>query len=82
MHYRVSGSLDPVLRKVGSAAIDALLATPTTNQDRKQFERAFGQLYVLDAPVAARAVRRAPEEVLVLIEPAGSVPVTSRCSRT
>jgi ArsR family transcriptional regulator, arsenate/arsenite/antimonite-responsive transcriptional repressor len=50
MHYRVSASLDPVVRKVVSAAIDALLATPTTTQDRKQFERAFGQLYVLDAP--------------------------------
>jgi ArsR family transcriptional regulator len=50
MHYRLSASLEPVVRRVVSAAIDALHAIPTTNQDRKQFERTFGQLYVLDAP--------------------------------
>jgi ArsR family transcriptional regulator len=50
MHYRVSTSLDPVVQKVVRAAIDALVDIPTTSQDRKQFERAFGQLYVLDAP--------------------------------
>jgi ArsR family transcriptional regulator len=50
MHYRVSASLDPVVQKVVSAAIDALLEVPTTGQDRKQFERTFGQLYVLNAP--------------------------------
>ena len=50
MHYRVSTSLDPVVQKVVNAAIDALFEVPTTGQDRKQFERAFGQLYVLNAP--------------------------------
>jgi ArsR family transcriptional regulator, arsenate/arsenite/antimonite-responsive transcriptional repressor len=50
MHYRVSASLDPLVRKVVSAAIEALREIPTTGQDRKQFQRAFGQLYVLDAP--------------------------------
>jgi ArsR family transcriptional regulator len=50
MHYRVSTSLDPVVQKMVNAAVDALLDVPTTGQDRKQFERAFGQLYVLNAP--------------------------------
>jgi len=50
MHYRVSASLDPLIRKVVNAAIEVLLEVPTTGQDRKQFQRAFGQLYVLDAP--------------------------------
>jgi ArsR family transcriptional regulator len=50
MHYRVSSSLDPLAQKVVDAAIDALLEIPATNHDRKQFERTFGQLYVLDAP--------------------------------
>ena len=50
MHYRVSTSLDPVVQKVVNAAMDALAEIPVTTQDRKQFERAFGQLYVVDAP--------------------------------
>ena len=50
MHYRVSASLDPVVRKVVSAAVEALLEIPATSRDRNQFERAFGQLYVLHAP--------------------------------
>lgn len=50
MHYRVSSSLDPVVQKVVNAAIDALLSVATTSQDRKQFQRAFGQLYVLNTP--------------------------------
>jgi ArsR family transcriptional regulator, arsenate/arsenite/antimonite-responsive transcriptional repressor len=50
MHYRVSSSLDPGVQKVLDAAIDALLTVATTNQDRKQFQRAFGQLYVLNTP--------------------------------
>lgn len=48
MHYRVSSSLDPSAQKVLNAAIDALLSVATTSQDRKQFQRAFGQLYVLN----------------------------------
>jgi ArsR family transcriptional regulator len=50
MHYRVTTTLEPVVQQVVRAAVKALLEIPTTNQDRKQFERAFGQLYVLDAP--------------------------------
>jgi ArsR family transcriptional regulator len=50
MHYRVSATLDPVLQKVVNAAVDALTGVSTTARDRKQFERAFGQLYVIDAP--------------------------------
>jgi ArsR family transcriptional regulator len=50
MHYRVSSSLDPAVQRVVTASIEALLGTPTTSRDRRQFERAFGQLYVLAAP--------------------------------
>ncbi len=50
MHYRVATNLDPVVQQVVRAAVNALRQMPTTNQDRKQFERAFGQLYVLDVP--------------------------------
>jgi ArsR family transcriptional regulator len=50
MHYRISASLDPMVKKVIGAAIAALLEIPATDQDRKEFDRAFGQLYVLDAP--------------------------------
>jgi ArsR family transcriptional regulator len=50
MHYRVSTTLDPAAQKVVNAAIDALLSVATTSQDRKQFQRSFGQLYVLNTP--------------------------------
>lgn len=50
MHYQVSKSLEPVVQRVLNAAVDALMQVPTTNQDRKQFQRAFGQLYVVDTP--------------------------------
>jgi ArsR family transcriptional regulator, arsenate/arsenite/antimonite-responsive transcriptional repressor len=50
MHYRVATNLDPIVQKVVRAAVDAVLQVPATNQDRKQFERSFGQLYVLNAP--------------------------------
>jgi hypothetical protein len=50
MFMRVSASLGPVVQKVVNAAVGALLEIPTTSQDRKQFERTFGQLYVLNAP--------------------------------
>lgn len=50
MHYRVASDLDPVVQKVVRASVDALRLVPTTNQDRKQFERSFGGLYVLNAP--------------------------------
>ena len=50
MHYQVSSSLSPVLQGVVAAAVDALQQLPATTQDRKQFQRSFGQLYVFDAP--------------------------------
>ena len=50
MHYQVSRSLDPVAQRLVNAAVDALMQVPTTSQDRRQFQRAFGQLYVLDSP--------------------------------
>jgi ArsR family transcriptional regulator len=47
MHYQVARSLSPNVEAVLSAAVDAITKMPTTVQDRKQFERAFGELYVL-----------------------------------
>src|SRR6476659_8716709 len=44
MHYQVSRSLNPVIRGVVAAAVDALRQLPATTQDRKQFQRSFGQL--------------------------------------
>jgi ArsR family transcriptional regulator len=49
MHYRVSRSLSPVAKGVVAAAMDVLQQLPATTQDRKQFQRSFGQLYVLDS---------------------------------
>ena len=49
MHYQVSRSLDPAVREVVAAAVDALNRTPMTKEDRRQFERSFGGLYVLEA---------------------------------
>jgi ArsR family transcriptional regulator len=50
MHYQVSRSLSPVSRGVVAAAVNALQQLPGTSQDRRQFERAFGEFYVLDSP--------------------------------
>jgi ArsR family transcriptional regulator len=50
MHYQVSRTLSPLARGIVGAAVDALQRVPATNQDRKQFQRSFGQLYVLDTP--------------------------------
>ena len=49
MHYRVSSALSPVVHGLITAVVDALHELPATARDRKQFQRAFGQLYVLDA---------------------------------
>jgi ArsR family transcriptional regulator, arsenate/arsenite/antimonite-responsive transcriptional repressor len=49
MHYQVSRSLDPVVQRVVNAAVVALNQVPATTQDRRQFQRSFGQLYVLDS---------------------------------
>ena len=62
MHYQVSRSLNPVVHGVVAAAVSALQQLPATNQDRKQFERSFGQLYVLDSPAGgACCAPRAPD---------------------
>jgi hypothetical protein len=50
MHYQVSRSLNPAIRGIVSAAVDALQPLPAMTQDRRQFQRAFGQLYVPDSP--------------------------------
>jgi ArsR family transcriptional regulator len=50
MHYQLSRSLKPVIRGVIAAAVDALQQLPATTHDRQQFQRSFGQLYVLDSP--------------------------------
>ena len=50
MHYQVARSLDPSVQAVLNASVEALNAVPTTSDDRKQFQRAFGQLYVVNTP--------------------------------
>ena len=50
MHYQVARSLDLVVRRVVDAAVDALKEIPATARDRRQFERSFGRLYVLETP--------------------------------
>jgi ArsR family transcriptional regulator len=50
MHYQVSKALDPVLRSVVQASLEALGKVRDTAEDRRQFERSFGGLYVLDSP--------------------------------
>lgn len=50
MHYQLSRSLNPVVQRVVAAAVEALQQVPDTTHDRKQFQRSFGQLYVLDSP--------------------------------
>jgi ArsR family transcriptional regulator len=50
MHYRLSQSLDPVILGVVNAAVEALRHVPATTEDRRQFRRSFGELYVLNSP--------------------------------
>ena len=47
MHYQVARSLDPAVQTVVNAAVASLTTVRTTAQDRKQFQRAFGQMYVM-----------------------------------
>ena len=49
MHYRVARSLDSNVQTVLNAAVEAVTRARATAQDRKQFQRAFGELYVLPA---------------------------------
>ena len=48
MHYRVSTSLDAAVQEVVNVAVQALTNVATTAKDRRQFQRSFGPLYVLD----------------------------------
>ena len=50
MHYQLSRSSSPVVQGIVAASVKALQQSPATSQDRKQFQRSFGQLYVLDSP--------------------------------
>jgi ArsR family transcriptional regulator len=50
MHYQVARTLEPSVQAVLNAAVQALTRVPTTAEDRKQFQRTFGDLYVLDTP--------------------------------
>jgi ArsR family transcriptional regulator len=50
MHYQLSRSSSPVVQEIIAASVKALQQSPATTQDRKQFQRSFGQLYVLDSP--------------------------------
>lgn len=50
MHYQVARSLDPVVQTVVNAAVEAVTSVRSTADDRKQFQRAFGQLYVMSTP--------------------------------
>jgi ArsR family transcriptional regulator len=60
MHYQISPSLDPVVRSVVDSAIEALDQVRGTAQDKKQFQRSFGRLYVLDTPAGGNCC--APRE--------------------
>jgi ArsR family transcriptional regulator len=50
MHYQISRALDGGVQEVLDAAVAALQQVPTTNEDRKQFQRSFGGLYVMNTP--------------------------------
>jgi ArsR family transcriptional regulator, arsenate/arsenite/antimonite-responsive transcriptional repressor len=50
MHYQVARSLDPAIQTVLNAAVEALSRVPTASADRKEFQRAFGGLYVMSTP--------------------------------
>ena len=62
MHYQVSRSLSPVVQGVIAAAVNALQQLPATARDRKQFQRSYGRLYVLDSSAGgACCAPRTPE---------------------
>ena len=50
MHYQLSRSLSPAVQRIVESAVDALDKLPSATQDRKQFTRSFGQLYVVETP--------------------------------
>ena len=61
MHYQVARALDPTVQTVLDAAVGAVTRVPTTARDLKQFQRAFGELYVL--PTATGGSCCAPRAV-------------------
>jgi len=48
MHYKFSPSLDPSVRSVVDAAVNALAHEPLTASDRKQYEKTFGRRHVIE----------------------------------
>ena len=50
MHYQLARTLDPAVQAVLNSAVEALTRVPTTAEDRKHFQRAFGGLYVMSTP--------------------------------
>lgn len=50
MHYQVARSLDRALQTVLNTAVETLTRVPAAAEDRKQFQRAFGELYVMSTP--------------------------------
>ena len=62
MHYQLARSLDPVVQGVVNAAVDAASRVPTTHQDRKQFQRAFGQMYVRETSTGGACCAPRAEE--------------------
>src|SRR5918994_1631481 len=49
MHYQLSSALDPSSKAVVQTTIDVLAGTRDATQDRRQFERSFGGLYVRES---------------------------------
>ncbi len=49
MHYRMSATLDPVVRGVVEAAVHALTHVPAVARDRKQYQQSLGALRPRDA---------------------------------
>ena len=50
MHYQLADALATDAQGVLDAAVKALQPLPSTAEDRKEFQRAFGQLYVINTP--------------------------------
>ena len=48
MHYRLSASLDPVVRRLVHTAVDALKHVPAATKDRKHYQKVFGRLHVVE----------------------------------
>jgi ArsR family transcriptional regulator len=60
MHYRLASSLDPVVQGVLDAAIHALTHVSLAARDRKQYQKSFGALRVLEAPSGAACCAARP----------------------